>query len=489
METAVPSAQSFLAGLVVVLACLSVSAFFSATETSLTSLSSLKTKHLKERSRGARVLGLWLERPHRVLAAVLILNNMVNIFASVYMDQLVVTHFGQSSLWVITSIMTVLIVLFAEIIPKTFAKTYAEKAAVPLMFIFQFFYWAIYPITWLASEFAARFSKLFGAREGTRPAPQITEEELEFLINIGEEEGVIEEQKHDMLSGIFEMGETIVREIMVPRPDMIVLSHKTRIVDAVKTFEDTGHSRIPIYEGKVDNVVGVVHAKDVLYFLRRHQQQDESYWEATVSEIKREAMFTLETKTVDELFEDLRKARQQLAIVIDEHGGTSGVVTMEDIFEEIVGEIRDEYDNEEDVIRPTKVPGVFIVDCKIHIDDFCDFFEVKAESLTPDEQAMDYDTLGGLIVHHFGQVPRVGEKLTIASLALEVTELSRRRVRRVFVTAPVKQEASADGKPETRDGPAARVEIDSAEQDSQAPHSSSESAGSVPNGGGNRESQ
>lgn len=183
-------------------------------------------------------------------------------------------------------------------------------------------------------------------------------------------------------------------------------------------------------------------------------------------------MFTLETKTVDELFEDLRKARQQLAIVIDEHGGTSGVVTMEDIFEEIVGEIRDEYDNEEDVIRPTKVPGVFIVDCKIHIDDFCDFFDVVPESLTPEEQSKDYDTLGGLIVHHFGQVPRVGEKLKIASLDLEVTELSRRRVRRVFVTAPLKLDVSGKpGKFDANDGQASRLEADGTEKELQAPAS------------------
>lgn len=429
-----PVAAPWGSGVFVIALCLLASAFFSATETALTSLSSLKTKHLKEKSRSASVLGLWLDSPHRVLAAILVLNNLANIFGVVLAVQVFSGHFQQSSPWLIAAVMALLVVFVGDIMPKAIVRAHAEKAAVPLMFLFQGFYYAVYPVTWFANHLTVRLGRLVGTREGDKPAPQITEEELEFLINIGEEEGVIEEQKHDMLSGIFEMGETIVREIMVPRPDMVTLSEKTKITDAVKTFEETGHSRIPIFDGKVDNVVGVVHAKDVLYFLRRHQKQGTGHWDTTVTEIKREAMFTLETKKVDELFQDMRKARQQLAIVIDEHGGTSGIVTMEDIFEEIVGEIRDEYDNEEDVVRPTKIPGTYVVDCKIHVDDFCDFFEIEQESLaTIEAHSDDYDTLGGLIIHHFGQVPRVGESLRIGHLEVEVTELSRRRVRRVLV--------------------------------------------------------
>ncbi len=434
MESGMVGMEGFYLGLAVILGCLLLSSFFSSTETALTSLSSLKTKHLQEKSRGARVLSLWLHQPHRVLAAVLILNNTVNIFASVYLDQLLTTHFGEASIGLVTGIMTVAIVLFAEIIPKTLANTYAERVAVPFMFVFQGFYWLIYPVTWAASGFAKQFSRLFGVGSSESIAPQITEEELEYLINMGEEEGVIEGNKHEMLSGIFELGDTVVREIMVPRPDMFALAHNTPIADAVKTFEETGYSRLPVYEERVDNVVGVVHAKDVLYFLRKNQEEDENYWETTVASISRDAMFTPETKSVDELFQDMRSNRQQLVIVIDEYGGTSGIVTMEDIFEEIVGEIRDEYDNEEDAIRPAKVHGQFIVDSKIHVDDFADFFELNMNDIQVEDQSDDYDTLGGLIVHHFGEVPRIGDTVEIAGLTVEVTELSRRRVRRVLVT-------------------------------------------------------
>lgn len=449
MEESLHSYEGFYLGLVMILGCLVLSAFFSSTETALTSLSSLKTKHLRDKSKAARVLSLWLEKPHRVLAAVLILNNMVNIFASVYLDQLVTVHFGASSVVLVTSVMTVAIVLFAEIIPKTLANSYAEKVAVPFMFVFQGFYWAIYPVTWLASGFARQFSRLFGVGTNPGTTPQITEEELEYLINMGEEEGVIQGEKHEMLSGIFELGDTIVREIMVPRPDMHALTEGTRIADAVKTFEETGYSRLPVYEDRLDNVVGVVHAKDVLYFLRKHQEEDENYWETTVAEIKRDTMFAPETKSVDELFQDMRKNRQQMAIVIDEYGGTSGIVTMEDIFEEIVGEIRDEYDNEEDAIRPAKTAGQFLVDSKIHIDDFCDFFDLDMNEIQIEDKSDDYDTLGGLIVHHFGEIPRVGDVVDIGGLKVEVTELSRRRVRRVLVTTPAatQPEAPADSVP------------------------------------------
>jgi CBS domain containing-hemolysin-like protein len=432
-QDAMYAAPDPLSNLVIVGLCLFLSGFFVATETALTSLSSLKTKHLQEKSRGASGLTLWLENPQLVLTSLMVLTTFVHVFLGVYVGFLVFKSLGLASVWLAPVIVTLALVLIGAVLPKAISRRYAERLAVPLMFLFQGFYWFTYPATWVLTRASALFSTLLGSRDGDKPAPQITEEELEFLINIGEEEGVIEEQKHGMLSGIFEMGETIVREIMIPRPDMVTLPQSAKITDAVKVFEETGHSRLPIYEGKVDNVVGVVHAKDALYFLRRHRKQPDGHWDATVGEIKREAMFTLETKTVDDLFEDMRKARQQLAVVIDEHGDTSGVVSMEDIFEEIVGEIRDEYDNEEDAIRPTKVPGTFSVDCKIHIDDFCDFFEIEPKSLEVDGHSEDYDTLAGLIVHHFGQVPRVGESLKIGHLDIEVTDLSRRRVRRVLV--------------------------------------------------------
>lgn len=423
--------ESFFPGLVVIMVCFALSAFFSATETALTSLSSLKAKHLRENSgRQGQVLDLWLNSPHRVLAAVLIGNNLVNIFAAVYADNLIQKTFGVTSIELVSAIMTILIVLISEIIPKTFAKNHATRIAIPMLNLFRYVYWILLPFTWLISQISGFVTSRWGGKDA-KSMPQITEEELEFLINVGEEEGVIAEQKHEMLSGIFELGDTVVREIMVHRIDLTALPHTAKISDASVVFRDTGLSRLPIYEERIDNIVGFLHAKDVLFFIKKNRNE-QGFWEATVADLKREAMFVPESKPVDQLFQELRKHRKHMAIVLDEYGGTSGLVTMEDIFEEIVGEVRDEFDNEEDAIRPTQVANQYLVECKVHIDDFCDFFDLDVSKITNGNQANEFDTLGGLILHHFGQIPKIGDRLTIHQVTLEVIEVSRRRVRRVL---------------------------------------------------------
>jgi putative hemolysin len=419
-------------GFFVVVVCLCLSAFFSATETALTSLSTLKTKHLRENSgKRGKVLDLWLHSPQKVLAASLIGNNLVNIGAAVYMDNLVEKAFGKHSPLGVTLVMTLLIVLFSEILPKTLAKTYATEVAIPVTNFFRPFYFLLMPFTWVLSFANQFFTNIITSGRQANPNPQITEEELEFLINVGEEEGVLAEQKHEMLSGIFELGDTVVREIMVHRIDMTAVAHTAKIVDIVEIFQKSGLSRIPVYEERIDNIIGILHSKDVLFFLKKHRDEA-SYWETTAADLKKETVFVPESKPVDQLFQELRKQRQHLAIVLDEYGGTSGLVTMEDIFEEVFGEVRDEFDNEEDAIRPTQIPNQYLVECKVHIDDFCDFFDLDVVNIIKGEGAYEFDTLGGFILHHFGQIPKIGDKLTIHRVTLEVIEVSRRRVRRVL---------------------------------------------------------
>jgi len=426
--------ESLVAGIGIVIISLCISAFFSMTETAATSISNLKAKHLCESGKkSAQVLNLWLNSPSRVLASLLIGNNLANIFASIFVDDIIRTHFGNTPILLVTGMMTIIIVLFAEIIPKTFAKTHAVKIIIPVLNVYKFFYYILLPFS-IAMTAVSNYITSFITRSNKNPNkdPQITEEELEFLINVGEKEGVIAEQKHDMLSGIFELGDTVVREIMVHRIDLTAVSQSMKIVDAVEKFRETGLSRIPVYEDKIDNIIGTIHAKDALFFLKKHQSDPVCY-ESTVSEIRREVMFIPETKPVDHLFQEMKRHKQHMAIVLDEYGGTSGIVTMEDIFEEIVGEVRDEYDNEEDAIRPTQVANQYLVECKIHIDDFCDFFDLKVDELTKGIETNEFDTLAGLILHHFGQIPKSGDKLTINNVIMEIVEVSKRRVRRVVV--------------------------------------------------------
>lgn len=424
--------ESLFAGIFLVILILCVSAFFSLTETAATSISNLKAKHLYESGKkSAQVLNLWLNKPSRVLASLLIGNNLANIFASILVDDLLRTHFGNTQILLVTGMMTVIIVLFAEIIPKTFAKTHAVRIIVPVLNVYKFFYYILLPFTILMTTLSDYITS-FNSKKNKSNDPQITEEELEFLINVGEKEGVIPEQKHDMLSGIFELGDTVVREIMVHRIDLTAVAQSMKIVEAVEKFKETGLSRIPVYDEKIDNITGTIHAKDALFFLKKHQGEDFCN-EATVAEIRREVMFIPETKPVDHLFQEMKKHKQHMAIVLDEYGGTSGIVTMEDIFEEIVGEVRDEFDNEEDAIRPTQVANQYLVECKIHIDDFCDFFDIKVEDFTKGIETNEFDTLAGLILHYFGQIPKSGDKLTLNNVVMEIVEVSKRRVRRVVV--------------------------------------------------------
>ena len=425
--------ESLVAGIILVIIILCISAFFSLTETAATSISNLKAKHLYESGKkSAQVLNLWLNKPSRVLASLLIGNNLANIFASILVDDLMRTHFGNTQIFLVTGMMTVIVVLFAEIIPKTFAKTHAVKIIIPVLNVYKFFYYILLPFP-IAMTTISEYITSFNSKKSNKSSdPQITEEELEFLINVGEKEGVIPEQKHDMLSGIFELGDTVVREIMVHRIDLTAVPQSMKIVEAVEKFRETGLSRIPVYEDKIDNIIGTIHAKDALFFLKKHHAEPYCY-EANVSEIRREVMFIPETKPVDHLFQEMKKHKQHMAIVLDEYGGTSGIVTMEDIFEEIFGEVRDEFDNEEDAIRPTQVANQFLVECKIHIDDFCDFFDLKVEDFTKGIETNEFDTLAGLILHHFGQIPKSGDKLTLNNVVMEIVEVSKRRVRRVVV--------------------------------------------------------
>ena len=421
--------------------CLFFSAFFSATETALTSLSPLKTKHIKEtKGKRGKILDLWIEKSDQMLSSILIGNNLVNIISSVLAERFFTTVLGENSLAVAVAVMTTLIVIFCEIIPKTMAKRYAENIVIPILMVFRLFFWLLVPFTSLLHFFGNLLSKI-SSNKNQENSPQITEEELEFLINIGEEEGVIAEQKHDMLSGIFELGDTIVREIMIPRIDMTALSHSAKVSEVVDIFRESGFSRIPIYEERIDNIIGFIHVKDIMLHMASHQQAGGIDWDIPLESLRRDTIFVPESKPVDQLFQELRRQRQHMAIVLDEYGGTSGLVTMEDIFEEIFGEVRDEFDKEEDVIRPTQTPHQYLVECKVHIDDFCDFFDIEVANIVGEAQTFEFDTLGGLILHHFGQIPRIGDKLTIENVVLEVVEISKRRVRRVLAKI-VKEEES-----------------------------------------------
>ena len=254
---------------------------------------------------------------------------------------------------------------------------------------------------------------LFGKRRA------LTEKELQDIIQESEEEGLINEDEGDMLHSIFEFGDTIVREIMVPRTDMVCCSCEARLPDVLEAILSSGHSRIPIYEGTADQIVGVVYAKDLLRFWGAPAEQVE------VPEVMRAPYFVPETKNVEDLLQDFRNKRVHMAIAIDEYGGTSGLITIEDLIEEIIGDIQDEYDVEEDWLTE-EGDGSALVDARLNIEELEEHFDIEI----PREK---FDTVGGYVIHLLGHVPHPGEEVRDKNLSLTVVESDERKVRKVRV--------------------------------------------------------
>ena len=254
---------------------------------------------------------------------------------------------------------------------------------------------------------------LFGKRRA------LTEKELQDIIQESEEEGLINEEEGDMLHSIFEFGDTIVREIMVPRTDMVCCSCDAQLPEVLQAIFSSGHSRIPIFEGTADHIVGVVYAKDLLGFWGAAPEQ------VAVPEVMRAPYFVPETKNVGELLQDFRSKRVHMAIAIDEYGGTSGLITIEDLIEEIIGDIQDEYDVEEDWLTEEE-DGSALVDARLNIEDLGEHFEIEV----PREK---FDTVGGYVIHLLGHVPRQGEEVRDEHLLLTVVESDERKVRKIRV--------------------------------------------------------
>ena len=415
--------------LAIILVSLLASAFFSGTETAITSLGSLKAKHLVDQNGAAkRQLNLWLNHPARVLTTILIFNNFFHILASAVATDFASRHLQSQAIGIATGVMTLLILFFVEIIPKSFARTHAERIAVPTLRVIYVIYVLMIPIVWLVSEFAARVvSKLGGVRQEN---PPITEEELEYLVNVGERAGVLEETKKEMIVGVFEFDETKVREIMTPRPDVKWLNEGSNLSEALVLAVESGMSRIPVCENaSIDNVVGILLVKDLLKVARDQPQGGGDF---NLKMIMRAPFFVPESKPVMDVFKELKSSKNHIAVVIDEHGGTAGVVTMEDILEEIVGEIQDEYDTEEAEILELE-PGIHDVAGSCNIDEFLEYFDID-ENTIADKPDDGIDTLAGWIVALLGELPEIGKTLRIGPLNVEVTDVERQRIRRVRVS-------------------------------------------------------
>jgi CBS domain containing-hemolysin-like protein len=326
----------------------------------------------------------------------------------------------------------IVMLIFGELVPETIALQHSERLALllarPLAAISVVAMPLVRFMVWLSNA----VSRLFGA-EQRGDMPFVTEDEIKTLVDAGEEEGVIQEEEKEMIYSIFELGDTLAREVMVPRIDVVALDVATPMLEALDVVRESGHSRIPVYEGTIDNVQGVLYAKDLLPYLR------EGRADVPLKSILRAAYFIPETKGAGDLLPDLQQRRVHMAIVVDEYGGTAGLVTIEDLLEEIVGEIQDEYDSEEPFVEFVG-DDEYVIDARVDLDDLNRLMDVE---LPTDES----DTLGGFIYAELGRVPVVGNQVTFADLDFTVESVAGRRIKKVRVkrrSALLSQEAKGD---------------------------------------------
>lgn len=418
--------------LILLVILLGFSAFFSASETAFTALGRARLHRLvEEGKKGSKQLEKLLSDPQRFLSTILLANNVVNILATALATALAIQIFHSAGVGIATAIMTFFILVFGEITPKTIAVQQAERLALLASRPIYVLERVIYPLAWFLIWISQLIMRLVG-QAGLKSYPFMPEEEIKAMLKIGEEEGVIEKEERELIHSVFEFGDTLVREIMVPRPDIVALPADFSIQRAVDKALEEGFSRIPVYKDNLNNIVGIFYLKDGIAELARKTKKGEG----TVEEIARQAVYVPETKKIDDLLRDLQRNKVHMSIVFDEHGETVGLVTIEDILEEIVGEIFDEYDKDRPLVQRLK-GGKLRFDARIEID--------RAEKVLgvdfPDE---DYDTLGGFISNSLGKAPALGDQVSFGGWTFQVEELDKRRITKVLALPDERPKKSAD---------------------------------------------
>ncbi|MCM8818880.1 MAG: hemolysin family protein [Candidatus Omnitrophica bacterium] len=389
-----------------------LSAFFSASETAFISLGKYHYQKLLERDRKkGEKLSFWFENPEKILITTLIGNNFVNILASVFAATIFYNYFHKIVPSFIAGIMTFIILVFGEIIPKSIAKKHSEKIALLSSFLLKGFSILFTPIVKLLLFISNMFLKIFGERIDTI-IPVLTEEDVKAMISVGQKEGIIEEEEKEMIHSIFEFGDKMVKEIMRPRVSIIAVEENTPLSEIIKMIDKYGYSRMPIYKENIDKILGLVYIKDII------SKQTETNWEnLKAKDIMRNVYFVPETKKIVELLREMQMLKLQMSIVIDEYGGTAGLVTMEDLIEEIVGEISDEFKKDErEYIKINE--DRYLVKGQMEIEKVEELLGIKI----PEE--VDVETIAGFILSHLGKFPKRGEEFEYGDYKIIVQDVS-----------------------------------------------------------------
>lgn len=404
----------------ILLLLLCLSGFFSGAETGLASLNKIKIKKMQqEEIHGAERLEIFLKKPNRVLSTILIGNNIVNISASALATSIATELFRAKGMAIAIGIMTFLVLLFGEITPKTYAVNNSEKVSLWVARPIEILSVVLYPVVRLLSYITNIIIKILGG-DIKGPSPFVTEEEIMTLMDVGQEEGLIERQEREMIDSIFEFDDIRVEEVMVPRIDIVGIEANSSFMEVLDMIIKFGHSRIPVYEKTIDHIIGVVYAKDLLSFFKKEAL------EVSMREIMRSTYFVPETKKVNDLLTNLQAKKIHMAIVVDEYGGTAGLITIEDVIEEIVGDILDEYDIEEEHIKILD-EGLIICDGRTDIEAIN---EVLIHTKIPEEE---FETISGFIFDLIGRVPYQGEMISYKDLKIKILEMGEQRISKIKI--------------------------------------------------------
>lgn len=403
-------------GILIVL--LIMSAFFSMSETALMSLSKIRIRHMVEEGvKGAKLVEKLTEDPNKLLGAILIGNNVVNIGASALATTIATNIFGSAGAGIATGIMTVLVLIFGEITPKSIAKQNSEKVALRVSNIINVIVKILRPFIWIFTAISSIFIRIFGG-DPKASEPFITEEELRTMVGVSEEEGVLEDVEKEMIFNVFDFADAHVKDVMVQRVDVIAVDIDASYEEVLEVIKTEQFSRIPVYNQTIDDIVGILNVKDLI-------MAEKSLNIFKVSDYMREPYYTFEFKKIKELFSEMKKTRNHLSVVLDEYGGTVGIVTIEDLIEEVFGDIEDEYDDYEKEIEVVK-EDEFIVDGSARLDDISELIGVNMES-------EEFDSVGGLVIGELGRFPEQNEEIQLNNIRLVVEEVDKNRIKKVRI--------------------------------------------------------
>jgi len=412
--------------------CLLLSAFFSSSETAFIALQRIRVEHLvSTKVKGADRVSRMLQRPAKLLSTILLGNNFVNTAATALATFLAIRVWGEQwGILIATIVLTIFLLVFCETTPKTIATQHAERLSLVLARPIEIISWLLTPFVIVLSWIASGFSKLAGGA----PVPRslVSEEEIRTMISVGHKEGTVERDEAEMLHKVFDFGDRPVREVMVPRPEVVCIEQGSKLADFLSLYAESPLSRLPVYQENMDNVVGILSIKDVLMAQAKGTISNQS----AIDDLVRPAYFTPETKRINELFAEMRDKNYRMAVVVDEYGGTAGIVSLSRLVEEIVGPVGDELaaiEKEYEVINEY----TFQIDGSMRIEEANEEMELELPE-------GEYETVAGFMLELLGHIPKTGEQLRYRGLKIVITKMRGLKIEEILLTKE-KKHAAAEG--------------------------------------------